>query len=119
MRLNTWNQLKGYQVNIHSIDEFTKGWFVGNFEPSLIKNDNFEVSVKWFNAGEVEPNHAQIVATEITVVIAGEIELGGRTFVARDVISIPPGEFATFRAITDSVLVCVKSPSLPSDKIFG
>ena len=80
---------------------------------------DFEIAVKWFKAGEKEPLHKQIVATEITVVIEGEIRLGDKIFVQGDLITIPPGEFAAFESITDSVLVCVKTPSLPDDKVLG
>jgi quercetin dioxygenase-like cupin family protein len=106
-------------VIINNLDEFTKGWFVGDFSPAVLNSKDFEIAVKWFNAGEREPLHKQNIATEITVVIAGQIRLGGETFSKGDVITIPPGEFAEFESITDSSLVCVKTPSLPSDKVFG
>ena len=104
---------------INNIDEFIKGWFVGDFSPAILNTKDFEIAVKWFKAGEKEPLHKQIVATEITVVIDGQIRLGGETFSKGDVITIPPGEFAEFESLTDSALVCVKTPSLPNDKVLG
>ena len=106
-------------MKINSIDEFTKGWFVGNFSPAILSTKEFEIAVKWFKAGEKEALHKQIIATEITVVIDGQIRLGGETFFKGDVITIPPGEFAEFESVTDSALVCVKTPSLPNDKVLG
>ena len=112
-------QRKGMKMQTNKIDEFIKGWFVGDFSPVLFHSKDFEVAVKWFKAGDSEPLHKQIVATEITVVIEGEIMLGKRVFRRGDVITIPPGEFAAFKSITDSSLVCVKTPSLPNDKVLG
>ena len=41
--------LQRYNLNI-----FTKGWFVGNFSPTLIASDAVEVAVKHYKAGEAE-----------------------------------------------------------------
>jgi len=104
---------------VNKMDEFIKGWFVGDFSPVLLQSKDYEIAVKWFKAGEQEPLHKQITATEITVVIEGQIRLGGEIFTKGDVITIPPGEFAEFESLTDSSLVCVKTPSLPNDKVLG
>ena len=104
---------------VNKIEEFTKGWFVGDFSPALINSKDYEIAVKWFKAGESEPLHKQNTATEITVVITGQIRLGDEIFFKGDVITIPPGEFTEFESITDSTLVCVKTPSLPNDKVLG
>ena len=106
-------------MEVARIEEYVKGWFVGNFSPAIFPSKDFEVAVKWFKAGETEVLHKQIIATEVTVVIEGKILLGKQTFVKGDVILIPPGELAAFESLTDSVLVCVKTPSLPNDKVLG
>jgi hypothetical protein len=57
------------------LENFTNGWLIGDFEPSIFKNPNFEVCVKNFNKGEVEASHFQRVATEITVVLSGVVRM--------------------------------------------
>jgi len=106
-------------MKVNKMNEFIKGWFVGDFSPVLLHSKDYEIAVKWFKSGEQEPLHKQIEATEITVVIEGQIRLGGEIFSKGDVITIPPGEFAEFESLTDSSLVCVKTPSLPNDKVLG
>ncbi len=101
----------------YRLKEFTKGWIVGNFEPSLFINETLEVGVKNFRAGEQEPSHKQLLATEITIITSGEVLLGGVTFSKGDIAVIPPGEFADFLSITDSTLVVLKFPSIPNDKV--
>jgi|LauGreDrversion4_2_1035121.scaffolds.fasta_scaffold1233241_2 hypothetical protein len=98
--------------------DFKLGWVVGNFEPALLQSSEIEVAVKHFKRGDVEPSHKQLVATEITIVISGEIRLGDNVYGANEIIRIPPGIFADFESLTDSSLVCIKYPSLPNDKIL-
>lgn len=102
----------------YRLEEFVKGWIVGNFKPSLFINETMEVGVKNFQAGEREASHKQLIATEITIVTAGEILIGGIAFSKGDIALIPPGEFADFLSITDSTLVVLKFPSIPNDKIL-
>jgi quercetin dioxygenase-like cupin family protein len=75
----------------------------------------FDMSIK---KGEIEASHKQLIATEITVVIEGEIRLGNSVFSRGDVISILPHEVADFESLTDSSLVCIKFPSIPNDKVI-
>ena len=96
---------------VNKIEEFTKGWFVGDFSPALIHSKDYEIAVKWFKAGESEPLHKQNTATEITVVITGQIRLGDEIFFKGDVITIPPGEFTEFESITDSTFLRAASAS--------
>lgn len=104
-------------MQVDKVEDFFKGWIIGNFAPSLHVNSDFEVAIKFFKAGEAEAAHMQLIATEITVVIEGEIRLGDAFFTRGDVITIPPHEVADFVSITDSSLVCIKFPSLPNDKV--
>src|ERR1700735_54851 len=50
----------------YQLDKFTKGWFVGNFSPTLLATDAVEVAVKHYRAGEAESSHYHKIATELT-----------------------------------------------------
>ena len=102
----------------YRLEDFHKGWFLGDFQPSVFATSEFEVAVKTFQIGDEEPSHKQLVSTEITVVIEGNIRLGDFNFSAGDIIEIPPGEFASFQSLTKSILVCIKFPSIPDDKVI-
>ena len=41
-------------MNSYKLEDFTKGWFIGNFEPTLF-NDDFEVGIKEYKSGDKEP----------------------------------------------------------------
>jgi hypothetical protein len=101
------------------LDEYRLGWFVGNFEPSILRTREFEVAVKFFLRGDTESIHHQRQATEITLVISGECSLAGELLSAGDMLRLDPLESGGFEAITDCTLVVVKTPSLPNDKVLG
>lgn len=102
-----------------SLKDFVGGWFIGDFEPTLYRNSHFEVSVKRYQVGSSEPTHFQLLSTEYTVVVSGRCRLGDVEFGPDDIIRIPPLEAAGFEALTDVVLVAIKTPSAPSDKVVG
>jgi quercetin dioxygenase-like cupin family protein len=98
------------------LDEMTKGWFIGDFEPSLLNTKQFEVGIKRYSAGDKEPEHVHKVATEFTVILSGRVCMGGRYLEDGDIIVMEPGESTDFFAVTDCVTVVVKTPSLAGDK---
>jgi hypothetical protein len=97
----------------------TLGWFIGDFNPSLHRNSEVEVAIKRFTKGDKEPSHYQIAATEWTCVVVGKIRLGHVIFTKNEIAEIPPMESVDFEALEDSILVVVKSPSRPSDKVLS
>ena len=62
-------------MELHNIDQFTKGWFVGAFKPTLIDTNDVEVAIKYYRAGDAEARHHHRIATEITAVISGKIRM--------------------------------------------
>ena len=103
-------------MDLHHISDYVNGWFIGNFSPTLHGTTDFEVSLKVYKSGEKEPNHAQKIATEVTVVISGSIRMNSGYFSQGDIIVIKPLEASDFEAVSDCSLICVKFPSSPSDK---
>jgi hypothetical protein len=106
-------------MNKFELSDMSLGWFIGNFNPSLYNNDSVEVGVKRFKKGQTEPFHYQLTATEWTCVIQGRVRIGEKTFEANEIAEIPPLESADFEALEDCILVVVKSPSIPADKVIG
>ena len=102
-----------------NIKDMVKGWFIGNFEPSLLKTNDVEVSVKNYNKGESEERHYHNIASEFTVVILGKVSMNGRVFQAGDIIKVAPLESTDFVALEDSTTVVVKLPGANNDKFAG
>ena len=106
-------------MKLSKINEMTGGWFVGNFEPSILKTSQFEACVKHYSQGDREPSHFQKTAVEITVMISGQARMGDVFLNPGDIILLEAYEIADFEALTDVTLVALKTPSIPEDKVLA
>ncbi len=103
-------------MQVRNLSEMTKGWFVGNFEPSLLKTNDVEVAVKEYKKGDKEDAHYHKIATEITVVIKGRVRMFDQEWKEGDIIVVEPGEVTAFEALEDVQNVVVKIPGANNDK---
>ena len=98
------------------LDQMVKGWFVGNFDPTLYRTNDVEVAVKTYRAGDHEGSHYHKIATEITVILSGRVVMAGREFQEGEIIVMEPGDITDFTALTDTMNVVVKLPGANNDK---
>lgn len=103
-------------MKVEKISNMTKGWFVGNFDPSLYKTNDCEVAVKSYAKGEKEQSHYHKIATEITAVVKGRVRMFDTIFVEGDIVIAEPGDITAFEALDDAVNVVVKLPGVNNDK---
>lgn len=106
-------------MKISKLDDYFKGWLVGNFDPSLIKTNDVEFAVKHYHAGDAEEKHYHRIATEITVIISGKVKMNSKEYSAGDVIMMMPKEATDFVALEDSVTAVIKYPGVNDDKYLG
>jgi hypothetical protein len=92
-----------------SLKDMFKGWFIGEFSPTLFNTDQFEVAIK-------RSKHVHKIATEFTVIVEGEVEMNGVKYIKDDIIIIEPNEYTDFRCLTDVVTTVVKVPCVKNDK---
>ena len=105
-------------MKLKKLDDMTKGWFVGNFEPSVLRTNDVEVAVKKYSEGDFEETHYHKIATEITLILSGRAFMFEREFVEGDIVVVEPGDATSFRAITDVVTVVVKHPGANESPTF-
>jgi anti-sigma factor ChrR (cupin superfamily) len=103
-------------MRVARLDDMVRGWFVGAFTPTACSTDACEVAIRPFRAGDAEAMHFHKVATEITAILSGVVEMCGRRFGAGDIIVLDPGDRTDFRCIEDCVTVVVKVPGALNDK---
>ena len=103
-------------MKIENLNSMIKGWFIGNFLPTLYKTEDFEVAVKYYKAGDFEKKHYHKIAQEITVIVSGKVKMNDKEYHKDDIIIMEPGESTDFYAITDAVNVVVKIPGANNDK---
>ena len=97
----------------------TKGWFVGDFEPTVLRTKNCEVGVKHYISGTKEIAHYHKEAEELTVVISGKVQMNNEVFEAGDIVKVFKNEIIEFEALEDSITVVYKSASLVGDKYLA
>ena len=92
-------------MKVSRLEQMTRGWFVGDFAPTLHKTRDVEVAVMRYQAGDAEKMHYHKIATELTVVNQGEVEMNGRRYVAGDIIVM---DFATsaFSVMPEDLEAC-------------
>lgn len=103
-------------IEVFKLEEMIKGWFIGNFNPTLFSTNDVEVGIKRYVAGDQEGYHHHKIATEFTVILNGTVEMSNNTFTDGDIIKINPGVTTDFKAITDVTTVVVKIPGVMNDK---
>lgn len=99
-----------------NLNDMIRGWIIGNFDPSLLKTNEFEIAVKRYKAGEYEETHYHKISTEYTVIVSGIVEMSGVIYNQDDILIIPKMEETDFKAITDVVTVVIKVPFSKNDK---
>jgi len=106
-------------MKVFNLGDMTKGWFVGSFTPTALSTNQVEVAVKRYKAGEYEPVHHHKIATEITVITDGEVEMNGFIYKAGAILVIEPNTPTDFLALTDVITTVVKYPGVNGDKYSG
>lgn len=94
----------------------TRGWLIGDFEPSVLKTKEFEVGILSHKKGEVWPEHFHKIATEYNVLISGKMSLNDVILEQGDIFIIDPCENARPVFYEDCKVLCIKTPSLIGDK---
>lgn len=100
----------------YDLSEMVKGWFIGNFSPTVHQTNEFEVAVKKYKSGDYEPSHFHKIATEITVISEGKVRMNDVEYSDGAIIVIKPNEVTDFFAITDVITTVVKFPCVANDK---
>lgn len=104
-------------MKVDSIDRFTGGWFIGDFEPALLKTKHFEVAQKVHRRDELIEPHLHSIVTEYNLVVQGEMTVNGKRLSKGDLFIMEPGDVVNATVETEEVtVICVKVPSIPSDK---
>ncbi len=103
-------------MKVSRIEDFTRGWFIGNFEPSLFKTNDVEVAYKTYKAGDKEKKHYHKIATEISIITRGKVIMNGVEYSKGDIIVMEPFDVADFSVIEDAENIVVKIPGANNDK---
>ena len=109
-------------MEYRKLSDFTRGWFIGDFEPSLLKTDQFEVALKIYSQNDSEEPHFHGLAIEYNLIVSGSVEmtniLTGETLILykNEICVVKQGEPIKFTALTNAKVLVIKIPSCKNDK---
>jgi len=103
-------------MKIYKLKNFTRGWLVGDFKPSVIRTKKFEAAVMFYKKGRRDPAHKHLRAEEITVIISGKYKMNNKILKPGDIVLLKRGEAAEFYCVNAGQTVVIKSPSVIGDK---
>lgn len=103
-------------MDVYNIKNFTNGWFIGNFNPSIYKNPFFEIAHHTHKAGYTGPLHTHKIAEEVTYIVKGRLNASGKELQTGDMFVYHPEEIANVTFLEDTDLIVIKWPSVPNDK---
>jgi hypothetical protein len=106
-------------MEVRRIDDFKGGWFIGDFEPTLLRTSDFEVGWKVHTRDEFIHPHIHEHLVEYNLLAHGEMRVNGRHLKPGDLFIFAKGERVDAEVLTDEAhVVVVKTPSIPSDKVL-
>jgi quercetin dioxygenase-like cupin family protein len=103
-------------MKVHNIKDFTKGWIVGDFEPTIYKNPHVEVAHHFHEKGFVGEKHTHKIGTELSYIVRGSLIASGHTLSSGQMFIYYPNEIACVEFLEDTDLVVIKWPSASNDK---
>jgi quercetin dioxygenase-like cupin family protein len=100
----------------HNLKDFWRGWVIGNFEPSILKTQDFELAILKHAKGEHWQRHYHKLGTEYNILLEGKMLICGEEINSGEIFVIYPDEISDPVFLEDCTIVCVKTPSMPGDK---
>ena len=110
---------KNLNVKISKLDDYTRGWIIGDFEPSLLKNSGVELAVMHRKKGVDANNfHYHEKCTEINVLVKGRILLNDRIISENEIFVFTPNVPSICNFLEDCTFVVFKNTSSIYDKVI-
>ena len=93
-----------------------RGWFIGDFSPSILKTKKFEVGYLKHKRNEKWPEHVHKKCTEYNLLVKGEMIVNNKLIKQGEIFVLKKGERCKTKFLKNCELVVIKVPSIPSDK---
>lgn len=103
-------------MDILKMKDMKGGWFIGNFEPTAFKTEQFEVCYKQHTKGEQWQTHYHKEGTEINYLVDGKMIIQNKELNKGDIFILHPFEIADPIFLEDCTVLIIKTPSKPGDK---
>ena len=103
-------------MKIDKVSNYTNGWYLGNFYPTLLKTAGFEVALHHYPKGFKSVPHTHKIATEYNCIVTGRLIVDGHELGEGDIFIYEPNDVSDIVFLEDTKLTIIKTPSVPGDK---
>jgi hypothetical protein len=100
----------------YKFDIMKRGWFIGDFSPSVLKTKKFEVGYLSHKKNEKWETHYHKKSIEYNLLVKGKMKINGKTINKGEIFVFKKGEICSPVFLKNCEIVVVKVPSLPTDK---
>ena len=101
-----------------NIKDFTNGWFIGSFEPSIFFSNEFEIGHLSLKKGHVADGHYHKSHVEINYIVCGKALIGDTILLPGDFFVYEPYDKSFVEYLEDTELIVIKNPAVKNDKFF-
>uniref|UniRef100_A0A6C0DS33 Nucleotidyl transferase domain-containing protein n=1 Tax=viral metagenome TaxID=1070528 RepID=A0A6C0DS33_9ZZZZ len=110
---------KGLNVEILKLENFFNGWFIGDFEPSVLKKSGVELAVMNKKKG-VGANdfHYHENCIEINVLIKGKMKVNNKYIQENEIFIFNPNVPSIYEYLEDCTFVVFKNKPSNKDKVI-
>lgn len=103
-------------TGVFNVKDFCRRWFIGDFEPCIYRKKEYEVAYHYLPRGCNHKFHYHKEADEYNIMVSGKMMLNNREINQGEIFVIRKNEISCPLFLEDCYIVCVKFPSVPSDK---
>ena len=103
-------------MKTYKLEDMTRGWFIGDFEPSVLRTSSFEVGLLSHEKGTKWSPHYHKQAVEYNVLVSGLMKIQDIVIHPGDIFVLGKYEVADPEFLEDCRVLCVKTPSVKDDK---
>lgn len=105
-------------IQIYDLETMFRGWFLGNFEPSVLKHTGLEIGYLLHKKGEKWQTHYHNNIIEVNLLIEGKMILNDIEINKNQIFVIDKKVLACPIFLEDCRIICIKIPSMVGDKII-
>lgn len=105
-------------MKIDDLDKYTKGWLVGDFYPSILKHKDLEVGIAFHAKNEPTQNHYHTSSDEYNIIVSGKMNVNGKVMEKGAIFIYEKMDVSDCSFLEDTILVIIRIPSAPLDKVI-
>ena len=104
--------------NLVNLNDYTRGWLIGNFEPNIKKTTEYEIGILQHKQNEKWQFHYHKDAIEINIILSGEMIINNIKISENTIFIFKQNMISCPVFLTDCKIICIKIPSIPTDKYY-